>query len=220
MPTYYEILGVELAASAEEIKHAYYDIMKRQHPDRHGNQDDPIARLVNQAYAVLKDSTKRMSYDKFLGKFSATKPARPEPPVASAPSAVWQTNTNERKTVRIDCGWCSGSGRGRRSLDDSICIGCGGSGKQPDRPVRFPKLSIEIACRLCGGPGKNCLGIKCDECEGSGKEYLAPPNHELCPDCVGWGTKKYKDGWRRRPDRPVCDICNGNGLWPALQRRV
>lgn len=62
---YYEVLGVEKTASAEEIKKAYRNLAFKYHPDR--NPDNPQAeeklKQINAAYDVLGDETKRRNYD-------------------------------------------------------------------------------------------------------------------------------------------------------------
>jgi molecular chaperone DnaJ len=64
---YYEVLGVEKGASADEMKKAYRKLAMLYHPDR--NPDDPSAaekfKELNEAYDVLKDEQKRAAYDRF-----------------------------------------------------------------------------------------------------------------------------------------------------------
>lgn len=64
---YYETLGVEKNASADEIKSAYRKLAKKYHPDL--NKDNPQAaekfKEVNEAYECLSDDNKRRNYDQF-----------------------------------------------------------------------------------------------------------------------------------------------------------
>src|SRR6185437_8165104 len=66
MPTkrdYYEVLGVGKTASADEIKKAFRRAAVQHHPDRGG--DETKFKEINEAYEVLKDSSKRQRYDQF-----------------------------------------------------------------------------------------------------------------------------------------------------------
>lgn len=71
---YYEILGITQSATQEEIRKAYLNKMKENHPDM--NKDDPAytekSKLINEAYATLKDSKKRKEYDSTIRFTRAT----------------------------------------------------------------------------------------------------------------------------------------------------
>jgi len=67
MKNYYDTLGVNKTAADDEIRKAFRQKALEFHPDR--NKDDAKAeekfKEVNEAYAVLKDKTKRQQYDQF-----------------------------------------------------------------------------------------------------------------------------------------------------------
>jgi|TARA_A100001388_G_scaffold276609_1_gene264798 curved DNA-binding protein len=61
MKNYYDILGVSEDASNDQIKRAFKDIAKKEHPDRGGNEAK--FKEANEAYDTLKDTRKRQEYD-------------------------------------------------------------------------------------------------------------------------------------------------------------
>ena len=63
---YYKTLGVESAASDEDIKKAYRKLALKYHPDR--NQEDDAATKFKEcvaAYDIIGDEQKRSNYDRF-----------------------------------------------------------------------------------------------------------------------------------------------------------
>lgn len=70
---YYEILGVDRGASADEIKKAFRKAAVKHHPDREGG-DEAKFKEVSEAYEVLSDDQKRQSYDQFGHAAGAANP--------------------------------------------------------------------------------------------------------------------------------------------------
>ncbi len=64
---YYEVLGVDKNASADEIKKAYRKVAKMYHPDLHPGDAEAEAKFkeANEAYDVLSDAEKKSKYDQF-----------------------------------------------------------------------------------------------------------------------------------------------------------
>ncbi len=60
---YYEVLGVPKNASPDEIKKAFRKAAVEHHPDKGG--DEAKFKELNEAYEVLKDTSKRQRYDQF-----------------------------------------------------------------------------------------------------------------------------------------------------------
>ena len=61
---YYMLLGVERTSSAADIKKAYYDAVKKYHPDLHQQDEYFLDRFneVTEAYHVLGDLDRRLDY--------------------------------------------------------------------------------------------------------------------------------------------------------------
>ena len=62
---YYEILGISVDATVEEIRKAYLELVRRYHPDVYKGEDaEEKIKAINIAYDTLFDSKKRSMYDK------------------------------------------------------------------------------------------------------------------------------------------------------------
>lgn len=77
---YYKILGVERAASADQIKTAYRRLARKFHPDV-SKEPDAEARFkeMQEAYEVLRDPEKRAAYDQLGSDWKSGEQFRPPP---------------------------------------------------------------------------------------------------------------------------------------------
>lgn len=66
MSNFYDLLNVSRDATDEEIKKSYRQLSRRYHPDVTGDTNGHVYTLLNNAYAVLSDSSKRRTYDSTL----------------------------------------------------------------------------------------------------------------------------------------------------------
>lgn len=93
---YYEILGVNKDASADQIKQAFRRLARQYHPDLNpGNKAaEEKFKDINEAYEILSDTDKRRQYDQF-GRY-------------------WQQSGFQGATAKVARAW---GGRGRSTSD-------------------------------------------------------------------------------------------------------
>lgn len=82
----YDVVGVDSAATGQEIRAAYRRAARGAHPDLGGSE--AAFRRVNAAYEVLRDPARRAHYDRWLAAKAAGRPIRaPARPTATSPGA-------------------------------------------------------------------------------------------------------------------------------------
>lgn len=212
MPTqrdFYEVLGVEKSASADEIKKAYKKLALKNHPDRNPGDEEAIERFKEAAaaYEVLSDDDKRARYDRFGhagvngGGFGG-----------GAGHGDVQDIFEAFSDIFSGFGFSGGTGRrgGRRggpargadvrvavTLDfRSAALGC-------EREV---SINRKKSCTRCSGSGcePGTSPTQCDYCGGQGQVVQAQGFFRVqttCPACRGAG----------HIIRHKCNTCYGSG---------
>ena len=75
---FYQVLGIAQGASESEIRHAYYSLAKRLHPDKFTDEEtkmraEKLFAAITEAYATLSRAEIRQEYDKVLQPVVASK---------------------------------------------------------------------------------------------------------------------------------------------------
>jgi molecular chaperone DnaJ len=208
---YYQVLGVQENAGAEEIKKAYRKLAKQYHPD--ANQNDPKAadrfKEVGEAYAVLHDPEKRKRYDQMrrMGPFTGFGGAGTAGGGFEGPGG----GAGVRFTVD-DLGDMGGLGDLFSSIFD-----LGRKRRTKTGPERGADIeyAVEISFAVAARGGTVAIMVpvteECAVCAGSG---AAPGTRTtVCGECGGTGTVSFGHGGFA-VNRP-CPACYGRGQIPT-----
>ena len=189
---YYEILGVEKTATADELKLAYRKLAKKYHPDMYVSaseqeKKDAEAKFkdINHAYEVLSDPQKRAAYDTYGDENG---------PQAGAGFGGFSGFGSDG----------TGAGGFGFDMDDifsSIFSGFGGGSSRAQR-ANAPQRGQDI---LVG------VNLTFEEAAFGTQKTVNVKRVENCPDCKGTGAK---DGTAFK----VCSQCKGSGRVTMTQR--
>ena len=188
---YYEVLGLQKGATADQVKAAFRKLAKQHHPD--SNHGDPGAegkfKEINEAYEVLKDDQKRSAYDQ-MGH------------------AAFQQG--------MGGGRGGGQGFDYSSFSDVFddlfgeMMGGGRRGQSSGRgaDLRYD-LTIELEEAFSGKKAQIRVptSITCEACNGSGAEPGTQPS--TCPSCRGSGRIRRAQGFFSVEQ--TCMTCQGTG---------
>ena len=210
---YYEVLGVNKSASADQIKSAYRKLAVKHHPDK--NKGDKAAeekfKEASEAYHVLSNSERKQNYDNFgHAAFENGGGGR---------GGFGNFDFSNHFSDIFEDFFGEGFGGGRRSrrsnnrgsdlrYDLSISLEEAFSGKKQDI-----KFSTSEKCDNCSGSGSkpgHQAGV-CSMCGGHGQVRSSQgffTVQQTCPQCAGAGEEITHP----------CSSCNGQGKKQASKR--
>lgn len=187
---YYQTLGVDRGASAEDLKKAYRKLAMQYHPDR--NQGDQSAekrfKEINEAYEILKDDQRRAAYDRFGHAAFENGGGRGGGgfDFGAGFSDIFEEMFGE---------FMGGRGRGAQS-----------SGRGSDLRYNL-EITLEEAFTGTNNAVRVPTSIACDSCKGSGAESGA--GAVICPSCHGQGKVRTQQGFFTI--ERTCPGCGGAG---------
>ena len=196
---YYEVLGVDKSASADDIKKAYRKLAMKYHPDR--NPGDKSAeekfKEVGEAYEVLSDADKRSRYDSY--GFAGVDP-----------------NFNP------NAGGGFGGGFGGAGFDFGDIFGdfFGGGASSRSASQNAPRRGENVMTRLeltfeeaAFGCEKEVTAPRIENCAACNGTGSADGNIETCSRCHGTGQEQVVQSFMgmRMQTATTCSQCGGRG---------
>lgn len=201
---YYEVLGVDKSASADEIKKAYRKKAKQYHPDLNPGDKEAEAKFkeANEAYEVLSDDQKKARYDQFGH-------AGVDPNYGAGGAGGFGGGFGDAFDLGDIFSSFFGGGAGGFSG--------GGRRSNPNGPRRGEDLqsSVTISFEEAAKGCKRKINVNrievCQECGGSGAAPGTSPT--TCPECHGTGqvTAQQRTPFGVIQTQRACSRCGGKG---------
>jgi DnaJ-class molecular chaperone len=178
---YYQILGINRSASADDIKKAFRRLARQYHPDLHTGakkaEMEKKFKELNEAHEVLSDPDKRKKYDQYGAQWEQAEAFEKARQQAGARGFGGQESTG------------GFSGEGFSDIFENLFSGRGrGGGRGFSVPGDDLETDVDLTLRevLTGVTKRVSLRepSTCPVCQGSG-EYRG----RTCPTCEGTGVK-------------------------------
>ena len=201
---YYEVLGVEKSASADEIKKAYRKMAIKYHPDKNPGDKEAEEKFKEaaEAYDVLSNPEKKQRYDQF-GHAG----------MGGAASGGFGGGGFSMEDIFSQFGDIFGGHFGGGFGG----FGGFGGGSRASRVPRGSDIRIRVKLTLKeivhGVEKKVRINkmVQCSECHGKGA--VSDADIKTCETCHGSGvvTKVVQTMFGQMQSQGVCPSCNGEG---------
>ena len=206
---YYEVLGLQKGASADDIKGAYRKAALKWHPDRWVSGTDAEKKTAeekfkeaSEAYSVLSDPDKKAKYDQF--GFAG---------VDGAGAQDWSQGFGNLNDILNNLfGGAFGGFGGFSGFGDFGFGGQQGPRQQRGRDIRTRvKVTLEEIANGCEKEVTIERNRPCPDCNGRGAKNAS--DVKTCPTCKGTGTIQTMTNtlFGRALNTSVCPHCNGTG---------